>query len=88
MAGQIGGIIRRSLGDKYELSGVDRVHVDECPMVVADLSDLDAIRPALDGIDTVVHLGADPSQGPRGSRSWTTTLWAPGTSARRLATPA
>jgi NAD+ dependent glucose-6-phosphate dehydrogenase len=61
MAGQIGGIIRRFLGEKYDLSGVDRAPVEDCPSVVADLSDLGAIRPAFDGIDTVVHLGADPS---------------------------
>ena len=61
MAGQIGGIVRKFLGDKYELSGVDRVDMEEWPTVVADLSDLDAIRPAFDGVDTVVHLGADPN---------------------------
>ena len=61
MAGQIGGIIRTFLGEKYALSSVDRVPVEECPSVVADLSDLGAIRPAFDGKETVVHLGADPS---------------------------
>ena len=29
--------------------------------MVADLADLDALRPAFDGVDTVVHMGADPS---------------------------
>ena len=61
MAGQIGGIVRRFLDDKYELTGLDRVDVEECPTVVADLSDLDAIRPAFDDVETVVHLGADPN---------------------------
>ena len=61
MAGQIGGIIRRFLGEKYDLSGVDRVPVEDCPSVVAELSDLEAIRPAFDGKETVVHMGADPS---------------------------
>lgn len=65
MSGQIGGIIRRYLGDKYELSGIDRTPVDDVPSNVADISDLDAIRPAFGGIDAVVHLGADPS--PRAS---------------------
>ena len=61
MAGQIGGIIRRNLGDKYALSGLDTKPVEEVQSLVADLGDLDAITPAFEGIDTVVHLGADPS---------------------------
>ena len=70
MAGQIGGIIRRRLGDRYELSGIDRVGVDGVAVTVADIADLDAIRPAFEGIDAVVHLGADPS--PRAS--WDSVL--------------
>ena len=65
MAGQIGGIIRRQLGDRYLLSGLDRVPVDDVPTTVADISDYDAIRPAFEGVDVAVHLGADPI--PRGS---------------------
>ena len=61
MSGQIGGIIRKHSGEKYELSGLDRVSAEGVPMVVADLSDLEAVRPAFEGVDTVVHLGADPS---------------------------
>jgi len=64
MAGQIGGIIRRQLGDRYALSGLDRVQVDDVPSTVADISNYDGIRPAFEGVDVVVHLGADPS--PRG----------------------
>ena len=70
IAGLIGGIIRRFLGDKYELSGLDRVPVTQVPSVVADISELEAIRPAFEGIDTVVHLAADPN--PRAS--WESTL--------------
>ncbi|MCI0441237.1 MAG: NAD(P)-dependent oxidoreductase [Chloroflexi bacterium] len=65
MAGQIGGIIRRFLGDKYELSGVDVRPAEGAKSLVADLADFDAVRPAFEGMDTVVHLGGDPS--PRGS---------------------
>lgn len=70
MAGQIGGIIRRQLGDRYELSGIDRVGVEGVPVRVADIADLEAIKPAFDGIEAVVHLGADPS--PRAS--WDSVL--------------
>lgn len=70
MAGQIGGIIRRYLGDRYELSGLDRIAVDGTTSTVADIADLDAILPAFEGVDGVVHLGADPS--PRAS--WESVL--------------
>ena len=70
MAGQIGGIIRRRLGDRYELSGIDRMGVEGVAVTVADIADIEAIRPAFEGIDAVVHLGADPS--PRAS--WDSVL--------------
>ena len=70
MAGQIGGIIRRELGERYELSGIDRVGVDGTPTTVADIANLNEIIPAFEGIDAVVHLGADPS--PRAS--WESVL--------------
>ena len=70
MAGQIGGIIRRELGERYELSGIDRVGVDGTPTTVADIANLNEIIPAFERIDAVVHLGADPS--PRAS--WESVL--------------
>ena len=70
MAGQIGGIIRRMLADRYELSGIDRADVQGVPVTVADISELNDILPAFREIDTVVHLGADPS--PRAS--WESVL--------------
>ena len=70
MAGQIGGIIRRELGERYELSGIDRVDVDGTLTTVADIANLNEIIPAFEGIDAVVHLGADPS--PRAS--WESVL--------------
>jgi|TARA_Y100000310_G_scaffold297634_1_gene330807 nucleoside-diphosphate-sugar epimerase len=65
VSGQIGTIIRLRLGDRYALSGIDLVGVDDVPCVVADLADLAAIQPAFENMDTVVHLGADPN--PRAS---------------------
>jgi len=61
MSGQIGGIIRRNLADRYDLSGFDRQQTEGVDVHVADISDLDAISPAFEGVDTVIHLGADPS---------------------------
>ena len=70
IAGTIGGIVRRYLGSKYELSGLDRVPADGVESHVADLSDREAMRPAFDGKDTVVHLAADAS----GAAKWESVL--------------
>ena len=59
-AGRIGGVLRTYLGDKYEISSLDRVAVDGVESHVADLADLDAINPAFRAKEAVVHLGADP----------------------------
>jgi nucleoside-diphosphate-sugar epimerase len=60
MSGLIGGILRRHLEEVggYELRALNRRPVEGVPSIQADISDLDAIRPAFDGIDTVVHLAA------------------------------
>ena len=60
-AGQIGGIIRDKLGYRYDLAGLDVVDCGWETSFAADIADLDAIRPAFEGVDAVVHLGADPS---------------------------
>lgn len=70
MAGQIGAILRRSLGDRYEFVGIDRRVADDVDLLTADLADLAAIAPAFAGVDTVIHLGADSS--PRAS--WESVL--------------
>jgi nucleoside-diphosphate-sugar epimerase len=57
-SGLIGSILRQRLGDKYRFSGVNRRPVPEIPCVQADIADLEAIRPAFAGIDTVVHMAA------------------------------
>ena len=84
-AGRIGGIVRRFLGSKYELSALDRVAVAGVPSRVADLADLDAIRPAFEGQDAVVHLGAEPSGGAPWESVLPSTSLARTTSWRRAA---
>ena len=58
MSGLIGGIAARDLSDDYDLSGIGRTSVSDWPYTVADITDLDAIRPAFEGVDTVVHMAA------------------------------
>jgi dTDP-4-dehydrorhamnose reductase len=55
-SGLIGGIIVENLGDKYELSALNRRPVEGIPYTQGDISDLDSILPAFEGIDMVVHM--------------------------------
>lgn len=62
-SGLIGGLVIERLGEKYELSGLSRRPVTSIRHLQADVVDRAAIRPAFDGIHTVLHLAAanDPS---------------------------
>jgi nucleoside-diphosphate-sugar epimerase len=64
-AGLIGSILINKLGEKYEFSSLDLKEAQGIKSTVANLDELDAIQPAFEGIDTVVHLAADRS--PEGS---------------------
>jgi nucleoside-diphosphate-sugar epimerase len=58
MSGLIGSAVHRYLGGKYELSGLNRRPIPGVPCHLADIADLEAILPAFEGKDTVVHLAA------------------------------
>ena len=60
MSGLIGGLLRRRLEEMggYELTALNRRPVEGIDTLQADISDLDAIRPAFEGKDLVVHLAA------------------------------
>ncbi len=70
LAGKIGGIIRSNLSNKYPLSGLDLQEVPGFQTTIGNLSNLDEILPAFKGIDTVVHLAADPNH----QGGWNTNL--------------
>ena len=55
-SGLIGGLVWKNLGDKYEFSGLNRSSVEGIPNTQADIRDLNAIMPAFDGVDMVLHL--------------------------------
>jgi uronate dehydrogenase len=57
-SGLIGGLVIRGLGHKYEFSGLSRRKVDGIPHLAADITDAEAIKPAFQGIHTVLHLAA------------------------------
>lgn len=52
--------MREHLGDRYELVSLT-LTPQEFPSHVADISGLDAIRPAFENVDSVVHLAASPA---------------------------
>ena len=60
MSGLIGSAARRRLASRGRLSALNRSDVDGVPTTRADLSDYEAIRPAFDGQDVVIHLAAKP----------------------------
>ena len=66
MSGLIGGILRRHLEGLggYELSALNRRPVEGVKTIQADIADLDAIKPAFEGIDVVVHLAAHVQNEP------------------------
>ena len=69
-AGTIGTVTRPRLLERFELSILDLKEVEGVETHVADIADLDAIRPAFEGKDVVVHLGGDP----RGQAPWESVL--------------
>ena len=60
MSGLIGGLLRVHLEERggYELAALNRRSVEGVECFQADISDLDAIVPAFEGRDVVVHLAA------------------------------
>jgi nucleoside-diphosphate-sugar epimerase len=58
-SGLIGGLVVRNLSQKYTFSGLNRRPVEGIPSVQADIVDAEAIKPAFEGIDMVVHLSAE-----------------------------
>ncbi len=62
MSGLIGGLAGRDLARDYEVRALNRRPVandsEGFESFQADIADLDAIRPAFDGVDTVVHMAA------------------------------
>ena len=66
MSGLIGGLLGKHLErvGGYELSALNRRPVEGVECLQADISDLEAIRPAFAGKDAVVHLAAQVQDEP------------------------
>ncbi len=60
--GLIGSMLIRSLSGRYDFYGLTRTGregMPDVPTTIANASDFDAIRPAFDGMDAVVHMAAN-----------------------------
>ncbi len=69
-AGTIGTVTRPGLSERFDLSILDLKEVEGVESHVGDIADVEAIRPAFEGKDVVVHLGGDP----RGQAPWESVL--------------
>lgn len=59
MSGLIGTIVRQHLEDEYSLRALNRRPVQDLETHQADIANLEAIQPAFENIDTVIHLAAE-----------------------------
>lgn len=60
-AGFVGEILRRHWGDRFDLRLADIKPIGDAEAIELDIADYDAMRSACQGVETVVHLAADPS---------------------------
>ncbi len=59
MSGLIGGLAGRSLAESHEVTALGRREVEGFPTTVTDVGDgIDGIMPALENVDTVIHMAA------------------------------
>ena len=63
MSGLIGTAVRQRLEPRARLAALNRSDVPGVATVRADIADFDAIRPAFEGQDTVIHLAAKVGDG-------------------------
>ena len=64
MSGLIGWLAGRHLAESNNVTALGRQPVDGVSTTVADISDFDAIRPAFEGVDTVIHMSASRGNQP------------------------
>jgi nucleoside-diphosphate-sugar epimerase len=58
LSGLIGRALRKQVDGRYDLRALNRKAVEGLPCHQADIADLEAIKPAFAGVETVVHLAA------------------------------
>ncbi len=65
MSGLIGGLAGRKFAESYDVSALGRSEVEGFPTTIADIGDgIDEILPALEGVETIVHMAASRGDVP------------------------
>ena len=65
MSGLIGGLAGRKFAESYDVSALGRSEVQGFPTTIADIGDgIDEILPALEGVETIVHMAASRGDVP------------------------
>lgn len=57
-AGLVGSILREALAEVYHLRLLSNIPIPGTDTIVADIADMDAMRSACQGVDSVIHLAA------------------------------
>ena len=58
-SGLIGGLVLRDLGDRYDFSGLSRHPIEGIPYTTASVTDLEAVRRAVSGMDIILQLAGE-----------------------------
>ncbi len=64
IGGAIGTLVADALKADHDVRGIDIRRVDRPGAVVADLTDMQSVRPLFEGVDAVIHLAAERRHTP------------------------
>ena len=80
LSGVVGQALKPVLEERYNVSALSRSGVDGLPdgqVLKANIAEFDSIRPAFEGVDSVLNLAADGGT-VMSARSHTVGSWRPG----------
>src|SRR5581483_3771200 len=59
--GLIGSVLREALADRYNVRPLARRQIPDVETIIADITDLEAMLAACEGVDSIVHMAASAS---------------------------
>ena len=63
MSGVVGGLVGRKLAQRHHVAALNRSRVEAVEWFGADITDLEAIRPAFEAVDTVINMATHQAAG-------------------------